>query len=91
MYIPQKYLRFISESKLFFLAVAVTKTPSCSENEFECMYPEDGCILYEYLCDGMVDCMRDGSDESKHECGHPGARYQPEGMIFAFPFGNLPR
>ena len=52
----------------------------CRQNEFECHHHEDGCIPYEDSCNGWIDCMRDGSDESLEECGHPESRYQPEGL-----------
>ena len=66
---------------LFCLAVATTERTKCLENEFECMYPEDGCIPYEATCNRWIDCMRDGSDESPFECGESGTRYRPLGMF----------
>ena len=52
----------------------------CKQNEFECFHPEDGCIPYEDSCNGWIDCMRDGSDESPEECGNPKSRFKPEGL-----------
>ena len=52
----------------------------CEEDEFECTHPEDGCIPYEDSCNGWIDCVRDGSDESPEECDDRGSRFKPEGL-----------
>ena len=57
----------------------ISETSGCKPNEFECFHPEDGCIPYEDSCNGWIDCMRDGSDESPEEC-RPYMRQQPKGM-----------
>ncbi len=35
----------------------------CEEDEFPCNYPSDGCISWDKVYDGKVDCIRDGHDE----------------------------
>ena len=43
--------------------------PKCREDQFRCIHIQDGCIPVDKTCDGWVDCMRDGSDESLATCG----------------------
>ena len=52
----------------------------CREDQFQCIHPDDGCIPYEDSCNGWIDCMRDGSDESEKECNGSRGRNKPEGM-----------
>lgn len=33
---------------------------------FECNYPADGCISWDKVYDGRIDCLRDGSDENNN-------------------------
>lgn len=63
---------------LCVLAVLRGAGSECSEYEFQCYHPDDGCIRLEDVCSGWVDCMRDGSDESEEECV-PGKRVPPPG------------
>ena len=69
------------------VAISVGSTPvlgrTCENDEFQCIHPDDGCIPYEDSCNGWIDCMRDGSDESEGECGtnKKWARRIPEGLI----------
>ena len=55
----------------------------CKSDEFQCIHPDDGCIPYEDSCNGWIDCMRHGSDESEDECGtnKEWTRYKPKGLI----------
>ncbi len=54
---------------IFFSIFALADQPhfvkSCGLNELSCKYPSDGCISWEKVCDGEVDCIRDGYDEDK--------------------------
>ena len=52
------------------------------EDQFQCTHPDDGCIPYEHSCNGWIDCIKDGSDESDEECGEQmiGKRHVPEGL-----------
>ena len=63
--------------------VSTTFGSVCRLDEFQCLHLDDGCIPYENSCDGWIDCMRDGSDESEKECGAKNnwTRYTPEGLI----------
>ncbi len=38
----------------------------CGPGEFECYYRADGCISWDKVYDGVIDCLRDGSDENNH-------------------------
>ncbi len=62
---------------LFWFPVFVATAPYCAEDEFQCHRKQDGCIPLEKSCDGWIDCMRDGSDESEEEC-HSGQGYAKE-------------
>ena len=64
--------------------VSTTFGSICKPGEFQCIHPDDGCIPYEDSCNGWIDCMRDGSDESEEECGtnNKWARLHPLGLIY---------
>ena len=69
------------------IIITISVTPvlgrSCEIDEFQCIHPDDGCIPYEDSCNGWIDCMRDGSDESEDECGTSmeWARHIPAGLM----------
>ena len=70
--------------RVYFLAAWMAMVcGKCNDNEFECLHQEDGCIPYEDSCNGWIDCMRDGSDESPEEC-RPHMRRQPEGILIHY-------
>ena len=73
-------------NQLFFCheaLVSATFGLICKPDEFQCTHPDDGCIPFEDSCNGWIDCMRDGSDESEDECGTSmiWTRHNPEGLI----------
>ncbi len=54
----------------------VVSVSNCGPDEFECNYPADGCILWDKVYDGKIDCLRDGHDESNQ------TRYQVAWKLF---------
>ncbi len=38
---------------------------ACEPDEFECNYPADGCLPEGKVFNGIVDCLRDGHDETE--------------------------
>ena len=57
---------------------------SCKKDEFECNYAADGCIPWEKVHDGVVDCIRDGFDESAQIKQASARQKFPKGSFF-FP------
>ncbi len=67
---PFEMIKFQPFLHVLYLHVAVSlhPEPDCTQQEFQCHSKADGCIPLEKSCDGWIDCMRDGSDESPVEC-----------------------
>ena len=71
IYIFHVFTLLYFEQVCFIMAVAVLgDIPKSREDEFKCIHMEDGSIHGDKTCDGWVDCMRDGSDESLVTCGY---------------------
>ncbi|KAF2896365.1 hypothetical protein ILUMI_09828 [Ignelater luminosus] len=62
-----KYLKAVDKPPLHMLKSLSFPRFSCTDDLFTCKSGST-CINYEYVCDGIKDCM-DGSDESVYMCG----------------------
>ncbi len=55
---------------------------ACESGEFECNYPADGCIAWDKVYDGRIDCLRDGSDENSLSRKALFYKMHPDGKMY---------
>ncbi len=66
-------------SAFLFMSV-FTVVLSCELSEFECSHPADGCIPWQDVNNGEIDCLRDGSDETREARTLAAQQLFPQGL-----------
>lgn len=59
----RQFFFYLAQSLLFYCCVSGELTSVCGLTRFRCSMT-NLCIFSRYMCDGIVDCSKDGSDDS---------------------------